>query len=244
MHKHPLIWLTRPRADSESVAGQLHYHGIHSIISPVMHIVPRPHTPLPDVAPAAILLTSRHAAYTLSEIPAGWRRLPVYCIGASTAKIAVEHGCTQIVPGTADIMSLLPHIATNMKSGSELLYLAGQDTRNDVAALLATHSINVTKVIVYDATAETRLSEELVAAIHNNELDAVAFYSPRSAEIACELLIKAGLADAARHIRAFCLSLAVADAAGKLPFAQIHACHTPSRSAMRELIVSQLTKTM
>lgn len=240
MAKQPTIWLTRPQADSESFAEELAAVGIASIVSPSLRVIAEPHVSLTASKPAAILLTSRHAAYALSELPTAWRTLPTYCVGASTAKAAVELGFNHVIPGVSDVFGLLPHIGAALKRDSVLLYLAGRDTRADVVPLLSTFGIKVTTVVVYSALAESILPDNIRTALGDGTINAVVFYSPRSAEITHELMVAAGLADAAKQIHAFCLSLAVAAAAGKLPWAGIHACHAPTRHAMRELVVSHL----
>jgi uroporphyrinogen-III synthase len=52
MAKPPRIWLTRPMADSESMAAQLAAQNILSIIAPVMHIVAAPLASVPEHAAA------------------------------------------------------------------------------------------------------------------------------------------------------------------------------------------------
>lgn len=240
MAKRPTIWLTRPQTDSESFAEELADIGVASIIGPALHVIPEPHPSLIATKPSALLLTSRHAAYALSELPPSWRSLPVYCVGASTAKTASEHGFSHVVPGVADVLALLPHIAADMKRGSGLLYLAGKDTRTEIGTLLSTFGITVTTVIVYSALAETRLPQDILTALTDGTINAVAFYSPRSAEIIGELMQRAGLLESAKKIHAFCLSLAVAATAGRTPWAAIHSCPAPTRHAMRELVVSHM----
>jgi uroporphyrinogen-III synthase len=114
----------------------------------------------------------------------------------------------------------------------------------DVAHLLGAQSIKVTTQIVYRAVAEPSLDATVREALAAGTITGVAFFSPRSAEIACTLMQVANLADTAKHIDAFCFSLNVATAAGKLAWKHLHACHIPTRHAMRELIVSHAAKTL
>lgn len=235
------IWLTRPVEDSEHFAAELAYHDIPSLIAPVMHVVRKPLTDIP-IRPDAILLTSRHAAHSLNELPMEWQSLPVYCVGASTANYAREYRFKNIVPGTSDIMSLLPRMIATMKPAQTLLYLSGEETRADIPSLLMAQDIRVHTLNVYTAVAEGSLPESLTHALQNNEINAVTFFSPRSAAIACRLLKDAGLAHVAPTITAYCLSLNVAQEAGALPWSNLHTCHTPTRRAMREMILSQRNK--
>jgi uroporphyrinogen-III synthase len=188
MAKRPIIWLTRPREDSTAFAIELTAHGIDSIIAPVLHIVRQPMPSLAIHNPAALLITSRHAAHALAELPASWRALPAYCVGSATARAASEHGLTHIIPGARDVLALLPTMTSDLAPDSHVLYLAGDETRTDVLGLLAAHHIHVSTAIVYHAIAERALNDEIRAALIDNRITAAAFFSPRSAEITCALI--------------------------------------------------------
>ena len=243
MVKRPRIWLTRPQEDSAALAAELEKLGIASIVAPVMHITRAAFT-VPTSMPNAILLTSRHAAYAVAQLPASFRALPTYCVGSATAHMAREFGCSNIIPGSGDVLALLPRLAASMGPNSDLLYLAGEEVSVDVAHLLSMHSIRVSSCVVYRSVAETKLPDTLIDAVKANTLDAVAFFSSRSALVARNLLEEAGLAAQVTTIEAFCLSLQVAANAGGLPWKKLHACHQPTREAMRDLMVSQLQKTL
>ncbi len=242
MTRTPLIWLTRPKDDSVSVAAQLAEQDIQTIIAPVVHIVPLPLAQIPQT-PEALLLTSRHAAHALASLPSAWRALPVYCVGSSTAMAASEHGCTQVIAGTSNILALLPRIADDLGEGGALLYLSGEDVSVDAAQLLGAQGVQVHTEIVYRAVAEATLDANLREALVAGRVTGVALFSPRSAEIVCEQLNIAKLAHVTQTLEAFCFSLNVATAAAKLPWKNIHACHLPTRDAMLELIVSHARKT-
>lgn len=243
MNSRPTVWLTRPQIDSQILADELDAHGVHSIIAPVLRVVTTSIESLPHMQPHALLVTSRHAAHALAELPAPWRQLPIYCVGGSTANVVSEVVSGSIIPAP-DVLSLLPRIRADMKSGSEILYLAGQDVRLDVGPLLSPHGINVTKLIAYRAIEETAIPEPLTQALKQRRLRGALFFSPRSARLACTWLRKMGVEDAAATMQAFCMSLQVAQVAGALPWATMHVCPHPTRAAMLELVVSRLIKTV
>ncbi len=241
MHNPPTIWLNRPREDSIAFANELGAQGLNTIIAPVLHIMRQPlPEPITIGKPAAFLITSRHATHALAQLPVSWQPLPAYCVGSATAASATEHGLKNIIPGTRNVLGLLPHIVADLASGSELLYLAGDETRTDVVPILGAQNIHVTTAIVYRAVSERVLNDQIRSAIADRKISAVAFFSPRSAEIACKLMKQSGVADsAAAHMHAYCLSHNVAQAARMVPWAGIHTCPVPTRQAMRELIVSR-----
>lgn len=233
------LWLTRPVDDSEHLARDLRRHHIETLIAPVKAIV-RQHFVRPSEAPDALLITSRHAAYALADFPPEWRDLPVYCVGQATAEYVKEYGYRHMIPGTSDILALLPRMAAELPSGGRIVYLAGEDRRVDVASLMAAREIEVTTLITYHATPETTLSPTLIDALREGTIGAVAFFSPRSAEVATNLLKRYALDTRAPYIDTFCFSLNVAKTAGHLPWKSLYTCHSPSRDAMIDLIVSKM----
>lgn len=232
------VWLTRPQADSEAMAARLATHAVHSIQAPVMDIVPITPPPFTHI-PHALLLTSRHAAPALAFLPEMFRSMPVYCVGSATAHAAHLQGFTNTVAGESDVLTLLPQLRAEMGNGN-LLYLAGEDTRVDVAALLTPHGITVEKLVTYQAMLTTRLPDNLLNAFKIKAVIGACFFSPRSAQAANELLNQHGIAHQVTQLEAFCLSLPVAEAVAALPWKRIHACATPTISAMDDLIVSRV----
>jgi uroporphyrinogen-III synthase len=232
------IWLTRPEADSRALAAELATHGIDSLIAPVMRIVPCTPTIDKTTRPDALLISSRHATHALATLPNDWRTLPVFCIGAATAEAARSAGYAHTTHGENDMLALLPRLVEAFPPSASVLYLAGEDTRIDAVSLLNAQHIHAEKVVVYKADAETILVDSFCESIRTGQVHGVSFFSPRSAQIAVQLLRTHGLAEQAQHIHAYCLSLAVAEAAGALPWKTLHACHLPTQAAMVDLIVS------
>lgn len=237
------IWLTRPRDDSKSLAAELAAHGIASVVAPVLHIVHQPLESVP-VRPDALLLTSRHAAHALAALPTQWRALPTFCVGAATSAAASAVGFTNITPGEGKVLNLLPRMAVQLPPESRVLYLAGEETRINIPALLVAQRIYIRTQVVYRAIANHTLDDAVREALTAGSLTSVAFFSPRSAQVTASILATAGLSDAARMIDAYCLSADVANAANALPFKAIHTCPRPTRVAMVDLIISHTTKTV
>jgi uroporphyrinogen-III synthase len=220
------IWLTRPQADSAALAALLHERGIPSIVAPVMRIARR-HTPLP-AKPEALIMTSRHAAHALPE---EWRDLPLYCVGKATAEAARAYGYTHIVTGESDAMELLPQIAQK-----RLVYFSGADTTVDIVSLLAARGAVVQRIVVYDAIPEKSFSTDLRGLLEARQISGVVFFSTRTATIACSLMKEEEFTESATDIDAYCLSLAVAEAAGVLPWRSLKVSHVPTRNALLAMI--------
>jgi uroporphyrinogen-III synthase len=235
------IWLTRPEEDSRQFAAELAEHGITTRIAPVMHLTLRPMIELPSM-PDALLFTSRHSTHVLGTLPQSWRALPVFCVGSATASYAREYGATHIIPGPSDILALLPRLMAQLPNGSLLHHFSGEETRIEIAPLLAAQEIRVARSIVYTAHPHHTLSDTIVADLSSGGIHGVVFFSPRSASITNTLLQNAGLTEITKGVHAYCLSMAVASAASALPWAGLHSCHLPTRIAMRDLILSHCAK--
>ena len=239
MAKASRIWLTRPYDDSMALCRTLAMHGIDSFVAPVMEIAHSPVTPQSfDMRPDALLLTSRHAAPALRLLPVSWRDVPVFCVGTATAERATQAEFDNVIVGDADVLELLPQLRQRLPAGSRVLYLAGEETRVDVVTLLASQHITAIKQVVYEATDETTLDALFCEQFRKGEISGVVFFSPRSAQIATHLLAAHTLTEHATQCDAYCLSLAVAQAAAMVPWRNLKACHTPTTQAMVDLLVS------
>lgn len=215
------IWLNRPAADSAATAQALAAMGVETLIAPLTQIATR--AVALEQPPEALLFTSRHAVPAVAPGP-----MPVFCVGASTAEAARAAGFSNVITGDGDVLSLLPIIADHLRAGSRLTYLSGEDIQVDVTPLLAARGIAVERIVAYEAVAETVLPPALVAAWP--AVTGVAFYSARSAAIACALLRDAGLPT--DRCDAFCMSLTVAQEAARLPWRSLQAAHVPTSHAM------------
>ena len=224
------LWLTRPEADSASLAAELKTHGIESCIAP---LAVEPSTEAPD----ALLVTSRHAVHTLD---AAWKHLPVFCVGSATAEAVRAAGFNPVQAGEGDLLSLLPAIMGTLKPGANLRYLSGFDIQLDPTPLLAAKQITCTRVIAYDAVAEATLPSFLRMRLAAGDVSGVTFFSARSAQIACNLLREEKLDYMAAQMTAYCLSLPVAQAAGALPWRAIQVSHLPTRASFVAMLAGRI----
>lgn len=235
------IWLTRPYDDSQHMADLLATHGIRSIIAPLMNIEPTEVT-WPARMPDALLLTSRYGARALATTPAEWRALPVYCAGPATAQAALKQGFENILAVETGVVDLLPLLRTH-HSGQHVLYPSGEDIKIDVAPLLAPHGITVERVIAYNARAKDQLPATLLHAFADGSVSGIIFASPRSVQIARDLLKQNKLSVKASKLDLYCLSVDIAaEAARQIGGEQVYACPLPSYDAMMELLLNHATR--
>ncbi len=230
------VLLTRPREDSAALAALLQARGITSLIEPMLDIQQIPGVPLATEGVQAFLLTSANGARALAQATAK-RDLPVYAVGEATAKLARALGFRMVQSAKGDVASLANLVAecADPKAGV-LLHAAGKNVAGDLAGALAKRGLTVRCEAFYEARPAQGLSPRLAGALEKGAIDAVLFFSPRTAGVFVRLVNEAGLAASCERVLAFCLSPAVAEAAKAIHWRGLRVAPSPNvESLLREL---------
>ncbi len=209
------LLLTRPRSDSEALAAHLSKMGIETLIAPVLHIAPLS-ADLPELGEnETVLLTSANGARMLAR--ASERRdFCLLAVGDVTAETAHAAGFSDVTSAARD-SDALTRLAVD-RAGSEkggVLHITGSHVAGDLEGKLTAAGLSYRSVALYEARSVETLSEAARTALSEGSLDGVMLYSPRSARALRELLAAAELGEAPRRMTAYCLSDAVAKAAGE-----------------------------
>lgn len=218
------ILVTRPAEDAAPLAERLAAAGHRVTIAPLMTIRPLA-GPAPDLTGVqAILFTSANGVRAFCARSAA-RDHPVLAVGDATARAAREAGFRDVVAADGDVHSLAALIARRLDPArGALFHGAGQVIAGDLAVLLAPHGFTVRRETLYEAVAADRLPDTAREALRSDVLDAVLFYSPRTARIFAEMIFAdlATRADITGHLGrliAGALSPAVAKALESGPWA-------------------------
>lgn len=201
----PLLLLTRPEAESRSVAARI---GAEAIIAPILRIVPVAHDAAALRRAPGLVFTSAHAVAAAG--PGDGR--PAICVGERTARAAQEAGFAVTV-GPGDAAGLVPLIAA---SGVPLIHPHGRHLARDLP---------VPGMVVYDQR-PVALTARARAALMGARALVAPVYSPRSAR-----LLSAMAQDARAPIRLVAIS-AAADAAWTAPADRRVIADAPSGRAM------------
>lgn len=207
------ILVTRPEPDAARTAALLRARGHDPLVAPLLRIAAVPDPALGDGPWAAIALTSANAVSAIVSHPtqAVLAGVPVFTVGAKTAKAAAAAGLTVTRSADGDVAALAALIAETLGPRAEpVLYPAGEERAGDLEGLLAGHGLSVRTVVVYRAVAETRLPEPVRIALAENTIDGVLHYSRRTADAFLAALAVEGLAAANLSVAHYCLSAAVA----------------------------------
>jgi uroporphyrinogen-III synthase len=222
------IAITRPIQDATVLKSKLEGLGHHTIVAPLLSIIPLPDVTIPDERWQAVAITSANALRALStEALATLRPLPMLTVGPQSAQAARHAGFRRVEEAGGDAAGLARHIiATRDAAQGPILYLSGREQAADFAGLLGKGRFKVMRIVLYEAQPAPELPKDTARA------DAVVLYSPRTARIWLDLAARARI-DLAR-IRHFCLSTNVA---AILPAGlPIVVARQPTESAMIEAI--------
>jgi uroporphyrinogen-III synthase len=228
------ILVTRPQEDGAEIGRLLAARGHEALLAPLLE--PRfAQGPLLEEGTsldgiAAILATSANGIRALNHRTAR-RDLPVFAVGPQTAREARRAGFTNVRSADGDAKALAEATRHWAPAGSSLLHVCAQDAPGTLSGLLDASGFTVRRCALYTIEPATHLPPEAESALQDRALDAVMFFSPRTARIFVQLA-KALPTDS---LTAMCISQASADALAPLIFAQIKVAARPNQDEMLAL---------
>ena len=231
------ILITRPREDAEQFARAVSALGHDAVIEPLLEIDFLPGPPIDLGGVQAVLLTSANGARALAHRVAV-RDVPLIAVGPATASAAREIGFLDVSESAGEgVEALASFVRTKLRpGGGALMHPAGSVSAGDLSGALGARGFVVRREVIYDARAVDHLSGAVVAELSAGLIDAVTFFSPRTAAIFVELATEESVADACRRLTALCLSAAVGVALAPLRFAAVKVAKNPTMEAMLALI--------
>lgn len=203
------IFVFRPNADAERTARAIRAHGHEPLVAPLFSVVRLP-TAAPDGPFTALVLTSGNGVPALADIPAQWRDLPVFTVGARTAAKVREAGLDDARSADGDRNDLIGLIASNLAAPARLLLVAGRDRHEDVADRLGEAGYEVVVWEAYAAEAMETLPEEARVALREGQAEGALHFSARGARTFLALAQRAGLGEQALELTHVTLSADVA----------------------------------
>jgi uroporphyrinogen-III synthase len=206
------VLVTRPRPDAVALAAELERRG-HSVLQqPLLEIEIDANIPLDLDGAQALLFTSANGVRAFVA-RSGRRDLPVYAVGDATAgeARAQEFGAVESAGGAVEDLAALVRGKAEPEGGA-LLHVSGSAVAGDLSGLLTSDGFAVRREQLYTARTVTRIDAAVRAALSAGTLDAVLFFSPRSATAFANLVQAAEIGDACENLTAVCLSDAVAAA--------------------------------
>ncbi|MCC7046976.1 MAG: uroporphyrinogen-III synthase [Alphaproteobacteria bacterium] len=227
----PLILVTRPAEEAERTAAALAARGYDPLVEPLLSIetLPEASQVLGDLAGvSALVFTSVNGVRAFAST-CHRRDLPVYAVGPTTVAAAREAGFAAVETAGGDVEALTRLIVVERQpTQGLLLHAAGETVAGDLAGRLEAAGYHVRRVALYRARPAEALSTLARDTLAGGRLEGALFFSPRTARTFVTLIRTAGLEPHCREVVAACLSPAVADAIGGLPWRQVVVAATPT----------------
>ena len=230
------VLITRPRADAEKLAAILRAQGVESVVAPLLTIRALPSATVDLEGVQALLFTSANGVRAFAR-RSGARGLPVFAVGDATAQAAREAGFERVesASGAVDDLAALVRGRLDPAQGA-LVHAAGADVAGDLAGTLAGAGFAVRRITLYRAVRARRLPVAAARALAEGTLDAVLFFSPRSAATFVSLAAQAGVEPALARLDALCLSEAVAEVARRVAWRAVTVAAHPDQPALLQLV--------
>lgn len=236
----PVIIITRPEADARDAADDIAALGYQTLCQPLMTIGAFAWQPPDWQQISAIIITSGNAVAYLDACD---KTKPVFAVGTRTADKLRAAGFS-LIAGAVERSSELPVLITPYvkPEAGILLHLTSHYVRDDFYMTLKAAGYTLDQCFVYKADAVEHFSYETCAALKNSQKKLVLFYSPRSARLFQELMIKHNIIPQPLDIQALCFSAAVADSCGKDVFGRILTASSPTHAAMLRILAEGVTE--
>lgn len=225
------VLVTRPLEDGQEIAARLAQMGHRVLLAPLLtpHFVEGTEPDFRDVQ--AILITSANGIRALVRRTAR-RDLPIFAVGPQTTQEALQAGFTDVRNADGDAKKLAEATArwTTPDKGA-MLHVCGEEAPGTLADALMGLGFTVRRAVLYRVDAATVLPPEAELALRDGTLDAIQFFSPRSARIFCELAARLPT----QKLIAFCISPITAQALS-LPFRKVRIAAQPNQAALLALL--------
>ena len=232
------VLVTRPLPDAEAFAAELAARGHEAVIEPLLKIEPAPDAALPMDLDAfqALLITSTAGLRAFAALTER-RDLPVFAVGGASAAAAKDAGFARVESAGGDVDDLIRLVRARLTpEEGVLLHAAGSVVAGDLKGSLEAAGFTVTRAVLYTAETAAELTAAGQAALREGRVDAVAVFSPRTAETLVKLLRDAGLAEASGRLWALCLSQAVAAKLEQLTWAGFAVATRPETGALLDAL--------
>jgi uroporphyrinogen-III synthase len=226
------VLVTRPQHDALETADILTARGHQPLVAPLLSVTYRDGPALDLSGVQAILATSANGIRALAR-RIGRRDVPVFAVGPRTAHAASEAGFHHVKNADGDATILAKAVPGWIAAGvGTLLYASGSEGDAALAKELSAVGFRIRTENLYDVAAVERLPAVAHDALSNAGLDAVLLYSPRSARIFTDLVVRAGLGDAASNLTGICISRAAAANLAALNMRDIRVAQRPNQLSL------------
>ena len=242
--RNPTLLITRPMEDGAAFMQQLTSIGIDGLLAPMITIEHKREAPQEiDALIAehvqAIIITSKNAVSTLVKSHCK-RTQPILAVGDATARLLRLQGFSEVTAAEGTAADLFEKALKLYRPElGRIIHIAGSKITLDIAQELSQRQFIASRIIAYDMHPATSLSNDILRAHKQKDIDAVSFFSVQTAHTYKGLVQKYALAEDIALMEAFCLSGPVAEAAKQLKWRKIHTSAVPSLPSMLSCVKEQ-----
>jgi len=232
------VLVTRPRGEADMFAVALAMRGHDALVAPLLDIVVEPVGPLDLDGVQGVLFTSANGVRAFAHSQTR-RDLPAFCVGDATANAARNAGFAKVESAAGDVEALADLVRAKLDpAAGALVHAAGTAVAGDLAGVLGADGFQVRREKLYRADTATGLPGEAAAALRDGRVDAVTFFSPRTAEIFARLVRAAGLEAALANVAAVALAQSALDIAAEqgCRFKSAIAADEPSEASLLDAL--------
>lgn len=237
------VLVTRPRPDAERFAELLEARGHQVRIEPLFEVVhaEKGADEIDLTGIQALLFTSANGVRAFSAAFApqrpGQLDLPVFAVGDASARTATDCGFTSVESAGGDVTDLTALVSRRLDpTQGGLFHAAGSKVAGDLKGGLEAAGFAFRRGVLYETRASDALSAETQAAFRSGEIDAVTFFSPRTAKSFVRLVAAAGLGDHLAVSTAVCLSAAVKKELTPLRWSAVAVAARPTQNEVVALL--------
>jgi len=224
--------ITRPAEDAKSLQVELRRRGVAVMLEPMLTIERMNDVSIDLSGAQGLLFTSSNGVRAFTSL-SDRRDLPAFAVGDATAHACRGAGFSNVHSASGDVDALANYVVRHCRPlDGRLVQIAGTVSAGDLAGALRAAGFVIDRVPIYSAEPTKSLSAETRSAMKSGRIDAVLFFSPRTAATFVTLAHGAGLENACRNINAYCLSPTVAKRASALPWKRITIAAEPTQAAL------------
>jgi uroporphyrinogen-III synthase len=228
------VLITRPEPGASDTAARITAMGLTPIVAPLMEIRSEKVSLPPPDRIAAVLLASGSA---IGPLPDSYRRLPTLTVGSATARRARQAGFVDVVSadGDAKALAALARERLDPRAGT-LLLAAGRRQSLALGVELRASGFRVTRRVVYAAEPAGRLPAAARAALLDEDVGSVLFFSAETAQAFMRLVEAAGLIGTLRNREAITIGGQAGMALKEEYWARVRVAGKPTQDEMLTLL--------
>ncbi len=242
MSNNQKILITRPEDKGKLLARELGEAGYKTLSAPML-VIKNIEFTLPDLNNVqGIIFTSAAALPPFIE-QTQRKDIPIFTVGRSTAQRA-RKGEFKIIHSAHGAAKDLTRLIKRRGKGAQkhFLHIRGENVSLNISQKMSQEGIQIDEIIAYKAEKAQKLPKSTIDAIKNGEIEAVTFFSKRSAESFLYLARKYELFHALTSIKALSISTTVLKYALPEKWAETYSAKTPDHEGMKALIKEHCTR--